>query len=38
VMAHSPAGDAGARVQVAGPAVKAGKPIAVSHSGQTAIR
>jgi hypothetical protein len=30
--------DATARIQVAGPAIKAGKPVAVSHSDTTAIR
>jgi hypothetical protein len=38
MMAHSPAADTSARVQAAGPALKAGKPIAVSHSDLTAIR
>ena len=37
MMAHSPA-DTNARIQAAGPALKAGKPITVSHSGMTAIR
>lgn len=30
--------DTAARFQIAGPAVKAGKPIAVSHSDMTAVR
>jgi hypothetical protein len=30
--------DTTARIQVAGPAVKAGKPVAISHSETTAIR
>jgi hypothetical protein len=30
--------DATARIQVAGPAVKAGKPVAISHYDATAIR
>jgi hypothetical protein len=30
--------DTTARIQVAGPAVKAGKPMAISHSDTTAIR
>ena len=30
--------DTTARIQVAGPAVKAGKPVAVSHSDATVIR
>jgi hypothetical protein len=38
MMARSPAADANARTQVAGPAVKAGKPVVVSHSEITAIR
>jgi hypothetical protein len=38
VMARTPDVDTGARIQVAGPPVKAGKPVAVSHSGMTAIR
>ncbi len=38
MMARSPAADTNARIQVAGPAVKAGKPVAVSHSDLTAIR
>lgn len=38
LMARTPAADAGARVQVAGPAMKAGKPVAVSHSGMTVVR
>jgi hypothetical protein len=36
--ARTPAADATARVQAAGPAVKAGKPVAVSHSDLTVIR
>ena len=36
--AHSPAMHADARVQAAGPAVKAGKPVVVSHNDMTAIR
>jgi hypothetical protein len=35
---NTPAADATARIQVAGPAVKAGKPVAVSHSETTVIR
>jgi hypothetical protein len=38
MMARNPAADANAHIQTAGPAVKAGKPVAVSHSGMTAIR
>jgi hypothetical protein len=38
MMARSPAADTNARIQVAGPAVKAGKPVAMSHSGLTTIR
>jgi hypothetical protein len=34
----TPVTDTTARIQVAGPAVKAGKPVAVSHSDTTAIR
>jgi hypothetical protein len=34
----TPTTDTNARIQVAGPAVKAGKPVAVSHSDTTAIR
>jgi hypothetical protein len=32
------AADSGARMQVAGPAVKVGKPVAVSHSDSIVIR
>ncbi len=35
---NTPAADTTARIQVTGPAVKAGKPVAVSHSDTTAIR
>jgi hypothetical protein len=35
---NTTAADTTARIQVAGPAVKAGKPVAVSHSDTTAIR
>jgi hypothetical protein len=38
MMARSPAVDANAHVQAAGPAVKAGRPVAVSHSDMTVIR
>jgi hypothetical protein len=38
MMARNPAADVNAHIQTAGPAVKAGKPVAVSHSGMTAIR
>jgi hypothetical protein len=38
MMARGPAVDANSHIQAAGPAVKAGKPVAVSHSGMTAIR
>jgi hypothetical protein len=38
LMARSPDADANARVQIAGPAMKAGKPVAVSYSGATVIR
>jgi hypothetical protein len=38
MMARSPAVDANPHIQAAGPAVKAGKPVAVSHSGMTAIQ
>ena len=38
MMARTPGVDPGARIQVAGPAVKASKPGAVSHSDLTAIR
>lgn len=39
IMARSTtATDANARIQVAGPVVKAGKPVAVSRSDTTAIR
>ena len=34
----TPATDTTARIQIAGPAVKAGKPVAVSRSDVTAIR
>lgn len=37
-MARSAVDNMGTRVQVAGPAVKAAKPVAVSHSDLTAIR
>ena len=36
-MARSPA-DTNARIQAAGPAVKAGKPVAVSHNGMIVTR
>ncbi len=36
--ARDTSADTTARIQVAGPAVKAGKPVAVSHSDMTAIR
>jgi hypothetical protein len=36
--ARTPTVDANARIQVAGPAVKAGKPVAVSHNNVTMIR
>jgi hypothetical protein len=36
--AHSPSADTNVRIQAAGPALKAGKPVTVSHSGMTAIR
>jgi predicted kinase len=35
---NTTAADATARIQAAGPAVKAGKPMALSHSNTTAIR
>jgi hypothetical protein len=35
---NTTAADAAARIQVAGPALKVGKPVAVSHSGATVIR
>jgi hypothetical protein len=35
---NTAATDTTARIQVAGPAVKAGKPVAVSHSDMTVIR
>lgn len=35
---NTTAADTTARIQTAGPAVKAGKPVAISHSGTTAIR
>ena len=38
MMARSPAIDANAHIQAAGSAVKAGKPVVVSHNGMTAIR
>jgi hypothetical protein len=38
MMAHGPAIDTNAHVQAAGPAVKAGRPVVVSHSDMTAIR
>jgi hypothetical protein len=38
MMAHSPSADTNARIQAAGPAFKAGKPVTVSHSGMTVIR
>jgi hypothetical protein len=38
VAARPPVADTTARVQTAGPAVKAGKPIAITHSDTTAIR
>jgi hypothetical protein len=38
MMARNTTADTGARIQVAGPAVKAGKPVAVSHSDATLIR
>jgi hypothetical protein len=38
MMARSPAVDTSAHIQAPGPAVKAGKPVAVSHSGMTAIQ
>ena len=34
----TPAADTTARIQIAGPALKVGKPIAVTHSDTTAIR
>ena len=36
--ARAPTVDTNARIQVAGPAVKAGKPVAVSHNNVTTIR
>jgi hypothetical protein len=38
MMARNTTADTAARIQVAGPAVKVGKPIAVSHSDATVIR
>jgi hypothetical protein len=38
MMAHGPAVEANARVQAAGPAMKAGKPVVVSHSDVTVVR
>jgi hypothetical protein len=38
LMARNTTADTAARVQVAGPAVKIGKPVAVSHSDATLIR
>ncbi len=35
---NTPAADTAARIQVAGPAVKVGKPVAVSHSDTIVIR
>jgi hypothetical protein len=35
---NTPAADSGARMHVAGPAVKVGKPVAVSHSDTIVIR
>jgi hypothetical protein len=35
---NTTAADTTTRIQVAGPAVKAGKPVAISHSDATAIR
>jgi hypothetical protein len=35
---NTPAADTAARMQVAGPAVKVGKPVAVSHSDTIVIR
>jgi hypothetical protein len=37
-MARSPAADTNARIQAAGPAVKAGKPVALSHHGMIVMR
>jgi hypothetical protein len=38
MMAHSHSVDTNVRVQAAGPVLKAGKQVAVSHSGMTVIR
>jgi hypothetical protein len=38
MMARSPAVDTNAHVQASGPAVKAGKQVAVSHNGMTVFR
>jgi hypothetical protein len=38
MMARNTTADTAARIQVAGPAVKVGKPVAVSHSDATLIR
>jgi hypothetical protein len=38
MMARNTTADTAARIQVAGPAVKVGKPVAVSHSDTTLIR
>jgi hypothetical protein len=38
MMARGPAVDVNTHIQAAGPAVKAGKPVVVSHSDGTAIR
>jgi cytochrome oxidase Cu insertion factor (SCO1/SenC/PrrC family) len=35
---NTPAADTAARIQIAGPAVKVGKPVAVSHSDTIIIR
>jgi cytochrome oxidase Cu insertion factor (SCO1/SenC/PrrC family) len=35
---NTPAADTAARIQIAGPAVKVGKPVAVSHSDTIVIR
>lgn len=35
---NTPAADTAARIQVAGPAVKVGKPVAISHSDMIVIR
>jgi hypothetical protein len=38
IMARGPAVDTNTHIQAAGPAVKAGKPVAVSHNDVTVIR